>query len=342
MKTALSFDDVLLVPRYNDIESRDDVSLETSISGLALDIPIIAANMPSVCGRHMAMAMAEQGGLGIIHRMQAPAEQQDDVLYVSEEGYPVGAAVGVALSEYNRGSSLVKVETDILCVDVAHGHQERTLKMALSLLRADQRVIVGNIATAEAAEYFDREIPDEFQDRVSLKVGVGGGSVCKTRIQTGFGVPTLQSVMDVSAALEDSSMSIIADGGFRNSGDIVKALAAGADAVMLGSLLAGTHEAPGNVIYNNQKQYKIYRGAASRGEKKDFFGKADYIEGEEMLVPYKGFVEDVLKELTDGIRSGLTYCGVDNIVDLHNDAEFIRITQAGYQESVPHGLLWQN
>jgi IMP dehydrogenase len=218
------------------------------------------------------------------------------------------------------------------------------MEVALEFLDTyDSPLIIGNIATADAAMNFGQQISNIDHPRVALKVGVGGGSVCTTRIKTGFGLPTLQSVMDVYEALQslDSEISIIADGGLKSSGDIVKALAAGADAVMLGSLLAGTKEAPGDVIKDDKTglKYKVYRGAASYGAKESFTGATEYVEGAERLIDYKGAVQKTVLSLTDGIRSALTYCGVDNLTDLCDEAEFVRITEAGFKESMPHGIF---
>lgn len=342
MKTALSFDDVLLVPGYNDVGSRADVSLGTTVADVMLEIPIIAANMPSVCENQMAESLGSCGGLGIVHRMQSPERQCDQIINMP---YPVGGAIGIGEGWYDRAELLIKSGINIICLDVAHGHQERVIEVAMQFLVAFKNtpLIIGNIATANAAATFDMHIPDYNQERVALKVGVGGGSVCTTRIKTGFGVPTLQSVFDVAEALKEreSGISIIADGGLKSSGDIVKALAAGADAVMLGSLLAGTRQAPGDVIKDDKTglKYKVYRGAASYGAKAVHFGEAEYVEGAERLIPYKGDVKKTIDSLVDGIRSGLTYCGVDNLADLRGEAEFVRITDAGFKESLPHGIF---
>jgi IMP dehydrogenase len=342
MKTALSFDDVLLVPGFNAIESRSDVTLETDVAGVHLHLPIIAANMPSVCEYYMADAVGAAGGIGIIHRMQSIGSQCDDVAMNAQ--FKTGAAIGIGEDWKVRAESLMGAMATLICLDVAHGHQERVMDVALEFLDTyDSPLIIGNIATAEAAVDFAQQISNIDHSRVALKVGVGGGSVCTTRIKTGFGVPNLHSVVDVSRALLhiDSDISIIADGGLKSSGDIVKALAAGADAVMLGSLLAGTKEAPGDVIKDDKTglKYKVYRGAASYGAKAAHFGEAEYVEGAERLVPYKGPVIKTLNSLADGIKSGLTYCGVDSITDLKHEAEFVRITEAGFKESMPHGIF---
>jgi IMP dehydrogenase len=198
-------------------------------------------------------------------------------------------------------------------------------------------LIVGNLATYQAAEYFLKHVAS---DRLSLKVGVGGGSVCTTRVRTGCGMPTFQSVLDVVAATRETkyNVAVIADGGIRTSGDVVKCLAAGADAVMLGSILAGTDEAPGSVVRTKEGLFKQYYGSASHRAKKEFFGSSEYVEGAERLVPYKGSVAKVLSHLLDGVRSGFTYCGASSLSELRSTASFVRVSGSGYLEGLPHGL----
>ena len=343
MRTALSFDDVLLVPNHSEVGSRANVSLRTVVGGLKLHIPILASNMPSVCEEDMAGAMGLMGGLGIVHRMQPIVEQARQVSH--NVYYQVGGAIGISEAWKTRAESLMGAMVSIICIDVAHGDQGRVFDVALEFLDTykDTPLLVGNFATSKAAYALLGQVQKQDLNRVALKVGVGGGSVCTTRIRTGCGVPTLQSVMDIYTMTSDffPQVSIVSDGGCRNSGDIVKALAAGADAIMTGSLLAGTDEAPGDIIKDDKTglKYKVYRGAASYGAKKDYFGEAEYVEGAERLTPYKGEVHKVLLSLVDGIKSGLTYCGVDNLSDLRERAEFVQITSAGFGESMPHGLF---
>tara|TARA_Y100000310_G_scaffold341963_1_gene443096 strand:+ start:187 stop:1212 length:1026 start_codon:yes stop_codon:yes gene_type:complete len=336
---VLSFDDVLLVPKYNPVRSRSEVSLATQVGGLSLESPILGANMPSVCGHEMATALSSEGALGIIHRM-CSIEKQASMVQKSE-GY-VGAAIGIGDDWKERAAACIDGGAHIICVDVAHGDQDRVVEVSRQFLEEfDVPLIIGNIATEDAARSFIMGLCMEDQSRVALKSGVGGGSLCSTRVKTGFGLPTLESVWRISAALEKygSPMSLIADGGLKNSGDICKSLAAGADAVMLGSLLSGTDEAPGDVVKNGDALYKMYAGSASHGAKKKFFGKAEYIEGAERLVPYKGPVQKIVQGLHEGIRSGMTYAGASNLEEFQVKAEFVQITAAGYRESIPHGLL---
>lgn len=340
---GLSFDDVLLSPRLNTIDSRDKVDTSTELGTLQLDIPIIAANMPTVCEHEMATAMSLLGGLGIIHRMQSIQEQAYDIktafdgvhFYGSDEDVPViGAAVGIGEDAMERAEACLAAGASVICIDVAHGHDPRlaTLIPKLFSICEGLNVIAGNIATVDAAKYLlDSAGPD--RDRLTLKVGVGGGSVCTTRIQTGCGVPTFQSVLDASP-----QGTVIADGGIKTSGDVVKSLAAGASAVMLGSLLAGTEEAPGDSRHTAHGLVKPYRGAASVTSKRLYFGKEEYVEGEETVIPFKGSVHTVVEKLMEGVRSGFTYCGAENLEDLWANAEFVRITPAGFAESKPHLL----
>ena len=341
IREALSFDDVLLVPSGNSIPSRSAVDTSAFVGDLSLRIPILAANMPSVCEEEMASEIAEHGGLGVIHRMCSIEDQVDMVVAAGPDTYYVGAAIGIGEDWLERSHALVESGAALLCIDVAHGHQDRVLAVLCQAMEdfPTTQFIVGNIATADAAEFFLGETTSDDHDRLALKVGVGGGSVCTTRIKTGFGVPTLQSVLDVAEVVSETSATLIADGGIKTSGDIVKCLAAGADAVMLGSLLAGTTETPGRVLKDDSgRLVKVYRGSASYGAKKKMFGDVEYVEGAERLVPYKGSVTKVLKDLMDGVRSGMTYCGAGVLGELQ-DAEFIRISSAGYAESLPHGVM---
>lgn len=348
MDTALSFDDVLLVPQKTDIESRRDVDISTEIAGVKLQIPIISANMSTVTERQTAFEMARLGGLGIIHRMCEIEEQVFMVLetqrMIEEVNSrpcgafitgPVGAAIGIGDDWLERATSLIGAGADIICIDVAHAHQTKVKKVVDSFRDkfGSFPLIVGNVATREAA----LDLVAGCQNNIAVKVGIGGGSMCSTRVQTGHGLPTLFSVVDVASAF--SSSRIIADGGIKSSGDIVKSLAAGAGAVMIGSLIAGCEETPGRIIKNKDKKYKVYRGEASFGAKMDYLGHSDFIEGEETLVPYKGKLENVIKNLCDGIKSGFSYSGARNIRELKEKAQFVQITQSGYRESIPHGAL---
>ena len=339
MKKTLSFDDVLLVPSYSDIKSRGEVDLSVDMGGnLNLSLPIVASPMDSVSEDEMALAMADAGGISIIHRYNTIERQVELIKRVIAEHYPinVGAAVGVTGDYLERAYAIRAAGVNTICVDIAHGHHT-LMKEALETLRNkfnnSLHIMAGNVATLEGFN----DLADWGAD--SIRVGIGGGSICSTRLQTGHGVPTLQSVMD--CAKSDRDARLIADGGIKTSGDVVKALAAGADAVMLGSMLAGTDETPGGVFvdkYGDGLDYKVYRGMASRNAQMDWRGKSSSPEGISTTVRYKGPVLDVLQDLTGGIKSGFSYSGARTLSELHAKAEFIRQTLAGQSESNTHIL----
>lgn len=342
---ALAFDDVLLVPQYSTVESRRNISLKTQIASVGLEIPILSANMTTVTGAEMAAVMSVKGGLGVVHRMQPIQEQANMITDVRfgllEERTDCQIGFAFGLDDWQeRVHSCMNAGANIAFLDVAHADQFRVVEFIIAWYHNPNRwatpLIVGNIATKHAAEYLVNFVPKEARKYFGLKIGIGGGSMCTTRIQTGAGMPTFQSVYEIAQAGVD--VTLIADGGIKNSGDIVKALAAGADAVMCGALFAGTAETPGSVIKDNRGQkYKIYRGSASYADK---FNRGDpnFIEGEESLVPYKGSVVYVLDQLIDGVRSGFSYVGADTLEKLHARAQFVKITPSGLRESRPHGL----
>ena len=332
MITALSFDDVLLVPRFSEVMSRKDIKIQQALKGLhSLRLPIIASPMDTITGTRMACAMDKQGGIAVIHRYNTIEEQAKMVAEVRMLGHQVGAAIGVGDTFIERAKALVDAGVNFLCVDVAHGHHTK-VRYALGVLKNtfgdDVHLMAGNVATLEAFN----DLADWGAD--SIRVGIGGGSICSTRIQTGHGMPTLQSIMD--CAQSDRDVTLIADGGIRTSGDIVKALAAGADFVMLGSLLAGTDETPGQVINTKNGREKIYRGMASKEAQRSWRNRVSSIEGVSHTVPLKGPVADVLGELRTGITSGISYSGATCIKSLQSRATFVRQTQSGQVESSTH------
>ena len=335
MQEALTYDDVLLVPQYSDIRSRSEIDLQT----YNFKLPIISSPMDSVTESDMAIAMDKAGGLGIIHRYNDISEQVQEVIKVKKQTNKVAAAVGISGDYLERSSELIKNGCNILCLDVAHGHHI-LMKEALSTLRKNcgdlVTIIAGNIATPQG--YMD--LSNWGAD--IIRATIGGGSICTTRVQTGHGFPGLQTVFDCRHIKESFNLKtgIIADGGIRNSGDIVKALAAGADFVMIGSLLAGTDETPGAVMINpeNQMKFKIYRGMASKEAQKDWKGSYSSHEGVSSTVPYKGSVHDVLGDLERGIRSGLSYSGVRTIKELQEKGIWIKQTNASQVEGSPHIL----
>jgi IMP dehydrogenase len=333
IKQGLCFDDVLLEPQYSDIYSRKEVRTDVKLGSMAtLKIPIVSSPMDTVTESAMASAMIENGGLGIIHRYNSIEVQSSLVKKALEKcSGIVGVAVGVSGDYIDRACAAHEAGARVICVDIAHGHHI-LMRNALKTLRrtfgSAIHIMAGNVATLAAFN----QLSDWGAD--SIRVGVGGGSICSTRIQTGHGVPTLQSIMDCSQT--DRSAMLIADGGIKNSGDIVKALAAGADMVMLGSMLAGTTETPGEIIYLNGNRCKAYRGMASKDAQIQWRGHTASIEGVSSTVPLKGDVKSVVSEIMTGVRSGMSYTGVRTLRELHLKSNFIRQTSAGSVESSTH------
>jgi IMP dehydrogenase len=469
---GLTFDDVLLVPKRSPIVSRSQTNLRTKLSrNITLNIPIISANMDTVTESGMAIALAREGGIGIIHRFMTIEDQVDEILRVKrsesvmieqpytikpdltvaearkameeysvsgllvEEGgkllgiitrrditfeknnklkvselmtkdvitakagitidqakeilhnkrieklpvvddkkhivglitskdilkmeqYPyaskdrkgrllVGAAVGVKGDYLERTEALLEASADIIVVDIAHGHSENAINTVHMIKKAfpNCELIAGNVATGEGSRDLIKAGVD------AVKVGVGSGSICITRVVTGSGVPQLTAVIDSVKVARDYGIPIISDGGIRNSGDITKALAAGASSVMIGSLFGGTDESPGKTLVKNGKKFKMYRGMASfyasLGRKYREAGPQvvdsddlnDYVpEGVEAMVPYNGSVVEIIRQMAGGLRSGLSYCGAKTIPEMQMNAEFIKITSAGYIESQSHDV----
>ena len=333
MKEGICFDDVLLEPLYSDIRSRSEVSLESTfrIAGTKekLSLPIFSAPMDKVTEAEMASALSKAGAMGIVHRYNSIEEQSKIVFDASKDGF-VGAAVGVTDDFMERTHSLVENGVSMICLDVAHGHHVM-VKEALTKIKSsfsNLHVMAGNIATLEAFN----DLADWGAD--SIRCGIGGGSICTTRIQTGHGKPTLQTVIDCSKS--DRDVLLVADGGIKTSGDIVKCLAAGADMVMLGSMLAGTDESPGEIINENGRKCKVYRGMASKEAQFDWRGRTASLEGVASVIPYKGSVIDVVRDLEKGIRSGLSYSGCRSLSEFRNASVMTKQTTAGQFESSAH------
>jgi IMP dehydrogenase len=332
LNEKLSFDDVLLSPRYSDILSRKEISISSNLGQHKFDLPVIASPMDTVTESPMAAAMATHGGLGIIHRYNSIDVQ---CRHIESADALTGGAIGVTGDFIERAQDLVLSGAQVICIDIAHGHHSM-MREALHKLRnnlGDEiHIMAGNVATLEGFN----DLADWGAD--SIRVGIGGGSICSTRVQTGHGVPTLQSILD--CALSDRNVNIIADGGIKNSGDIVKALAAGADFVMIGSILSGTTEAPGEIInrhINGQRvTRKAYRGMASADAQMDWRGRTSSIEGVATTVPFKGPVGPILEQLDNGIRSGFSYSGARNLVEFQAMASMIRQTSASQVEATTH------
>ena len=473
IREGVTFDDVLLVPKYSKITSRSDTDLSTKLSrNISLNMPLISANMDTITESSMAVTVAREGGIGIVHRFLTIQQQVNEVLKVKRSGsiiienpytinseltikdafsimdekqvsgllvtdsnskiigilterdvlfespdssklvkelmtkdvvtaklgvdleqvkeilkhnrieklpivddnnyvkglitsqdisnlekYPnaskdkkgrplVGSAVGVKGDFMERSEALINAGADVLVVDIAHGHSENAINTVKNIKKAfpDCELIAGNVATAKGTEDLIKAGVD------AVKVGVGSGSICITRVITGSGVPQLTAVFDCAEVGNDHGIPIISDGGTRNSGDATKALAAGASSIMVGSILGGTDESPGSTITKNGKRFKIYRGMASlaasmgrRSKETGTFELADdlndYVaEGVEAMVPYKGSVTEIITQITGGIRSGLSYCGASNIKQMQENAEFIKISRAGFAESQSHDV----
>lgn len=337
MKEAVSYDDVLLVPKYSEIESRSQIDIGSNLdSNLRFDLPVISSPMDTVTEDKMALAMDKYGGLGLIHRYNSIEDQVAIAALAcfEDDNAKVGAAVGMTGDFEERALALRSVGVKVLCVDVAHGHHimmERCLKTLKDRFGDEIHIMAGNVATLEGFDALASWGAD------SIRVGIGGGSICSTRLISGHGVPTLASVIECAKSSYD--VKIVADGGVKTSGDIIKSLAAGADFVMIGSLLAGTEETPGETYQNNTgKKYKVYRGMASADAQNSWRGKTSTPEGISTTVPYKGSVDDVLKDLAGGIRSGFSYTGVRSLRELQSKATFIRQTTAGQSESFTHIL----
>ena len=339
-KQTYSFDDVLLVPQHSHIESRTQVDTSNKLSrDINLILPVISSPMDTVTEDSMAVAMHTAGGLGVIHRYNTIQEQVDLIKKssMSGAGQFVAGAIGATGDYLLRAQALREAGTRVICVDVAHGHHT-LMKKALTNLRLefgdDVHIMAGNVATLEA---FD-DLASWGAD--SIRVGIGGGSICSTRMVSGHGMPTFQSILECSRTTYD--VKIIADGGMKTTGDMVKALAAGADFVMVGSMLAGTKETPGETfVGKEQKKYKVYRGMASTAAQKSWRGKSSTPEGVSTTVPYRGSVKNILEDIAGGIRSGLSYSGARSLEELRGKASFIRQSSAAQLESNTH-ILWRN
>jgi IMP dehydrogenase len=333
---GLTFDDVLLVPGKSDVRSRKDPSLATRLTKRhRLELPFISANMDTVTESAMAIAMNKLGGLGILHRFMSVEQQVQEVRVVKEAGCDiVAASIGVHEEGRDRAEALVKAGARILTVDIAHGHSVamlEILKWIKDKFGESVEVIAGNVATPEATDELI------LAGAGAIKVGIGPGSMCTTRMITGCGVPQLTAVAWCVEAARAHGVPVIADGGIKASGDIVKAFAAGAETVMLGSLLSGTLETPGLVHYGK----KHYRGMASRAAQTSWRGglpEGMAPEGEATSVPVKGHVKDVIHELAGGLRSGMSYVNAVQLNEIGEKARFMEMSLSGYRESVAHGV----
>ncbi|MBI3396930.1 guanosine monophosphate reductase [Candidatus Woesebacteria bacterium] len=343
---ALSYDDVLLIPQYSEIDSRSEIDLTTKISpNLTLKIPLISTKMDTVTGVEMAIEMGKLGGMGILPRFESIESQADKVSRVAKAGVPAACAVGVKNGFLERAEILIRAGATVIDIDVAHGHMQKTLEATQMLKNKfgnSITILAGIVATYEAA----KDLYESGAD--SLLVGVGAGSICITRIETGFGLPGFSSLIETSKAARELNKTFMPDAGIRNSGDIVKALGAGASAIVGGFIFAGSEETPGELIEIKEKLFKKYNGSASFAEKtkhtkliKDEVNSnyVKQVEGVESFVAYKGPLKNVVEKLLAGIRSGLSYGGAKNIPDFWSKAKFVRITPGGLKESNVHDVL---
>lgn len=332
---ALCFNDVLLVPKHWEGGSRSEVDLSTEVAGLKLKIPLVSANMASVTEEKMAICIGKAGGLGILHRLCSIEREAEMVCQVKLEGVLVGASIGIDDNALERAKVLIDAGADLICLDVAFFAQHKAHDVATQFRKKFDYfpLVVGNIATWLHVRKFKNFLGAEgiSDANVSYKVGIGSGALCKTRTETGAGIPTFQSILDIRGSVAEQN--IVADGGHKSAGDCVKSLAAGADSVMLGSMLAGTSESPGELVNGE----KIHYGNASAHAKSTFSQRTDHVEGICVKVPYKGRTQDIINSILESIRSGCSYCGAKSLWELRNNAEFVQISSEGYRESTAFG-----
>jgi IMP dehydrogenase len=348
---GLTYDDVLLLPDESDVVP-SEVDVKTRLTrNITLNVPLVSSAMDTVTESTMAIAMAKAGGIGILHRNLSIEDQVQHVKRARKEGI-VGAAVGVGDDGYARAAAIIEAGVSVVVVDTAHGHHRAVLD-AIEKIKKNfpgVEIIGGNVATRAGAQALINAGAD------AVKVGVGPGSICTTRVVAGVGVPQISAIMEAHKACVTANIPLIADGGLQYSGDIVKAIVSGADTVMLGSLLAGTDESPGELIEIDGRKYKGYRGMGSlgamqsRGEQKSY-SKDRYMQddvlSEDKLVPegiegkvrYKGSVATTVHQLVGGLRSGMGYAGAPDIATLKRKGQLVQITSAGLQESHPHDVL---
>ncbi|MCT7729556.1 MAG: IMP dehydrogenase [Lactobacillus iners] len=361
-KKGLTFDDVLLIPAESHVLPNEvDLSVKLA-DNIKLNLPFISAGMDTVTESSMAIAMALQGGMGVIHKNMSIVAQAGEVATVKgvmlsgnftraavdeENQLLVAAAVGVTSDTFQRAQALLEAGANAIVIDTAHGHSAGVLRKIKEIREHFPKatLIAGNVATAEGTKaLFDSGVD-------IVKVGIGPGSICTTRIIAGVGVPQITAIYDAASVAREYGKTIIADGGIKYSGDIVKAIAAGGNAVMLGSMFAGTTETPGQIITDGDKKYKVYRGMGSIGAMAQSHGSSDRYfqggvneanklvpEGIEARVEYKGDVSDTIFQLIGGLRSGMGYVGARNIDELINKAQFVQMTNSGLRESHPHDV----
>lgn len=344
MKELVTFDDVLIVPKFSTIKSRKDVDISSEVSGLPfLRVPVISANMDTITESVMAKELRSLGAVGCLHRFLSIEDNIKlfkDSIYVHEYGRsaPI-VSIGLGNNEIERAQALFSAGARYFCIDVAHGASIEVVNQVNKLgdmYGEDICLIVGNFATGESVKRF-KELC-KIQPK-AFKIGIGPGSACTTRIKTGVGIPQLSAIMDCVQI--NPNTAFIADGGLKTPGDIAKALAAGAKCVMLGGMLSGTEETPGNKVQTSDSGiwFKEYRGSASKESYEAQNKNSDWrtAEGESFLVPYKGRVEGIIKDIEGGLRSAFSYVGASNLKEFQQNCEFIRITNSGVKENKAHG-----
>lgn len=346
-ESGLTFDDVLLLPNYTGIK-REDIDISSYLTEkIKLAIPLISSPMDTVTDAKMAVVLGKLGGLGVIHRNSSTIEQAAQVEQVKKEGLLAAAAVGTGNDFEARVEALIKAGIDVLVIDSAHGFSKWVIEATKYIAQKYKHIalVSGSVATAAGAKALIEA------GAKAIRVGMGPGSICTTRIVSGMGVPQITAIMETVAISRKYAIPVISDGGLRHSGDIVKALSAGASTVMSGSLFAGTAQSPGKAVTINGKKYKSYRGMGSIAAMKDGsaarYGQEYRIgqekkliaEGVEGLIPYKGTVEEVIIQLTGGLRTGMYYAGVKNIEELQEETRLMRVTQASLIEGYPHDIM---
>ncbi|MBL6798991.1 MAG: IMP dehydrogenase [Candidatus Pelagibacter bacterium] len=346
IKEALTFDDVTMAPKYSGVlPSEVDTSTKLS-ANLTLKIPLLSSAMDTVTESKMAIAIAKAGGIGVIHRNLNIKKQIEEIRKVKKQGLLVGAAVGAGPQELKRAEAILKEQINLIVVDTAHGHSKKVAEIVKAIKKIKTKkttLCAGNIATADAAKFLIKLGVD------IVKVGIGPGSICTTRLVAGIGVPQLSAILAVKQGIKNNKTKIISDGGIKYSGDIAKALSAGADAVMIGSLFAGSTETPGKLIKKNGKLFKSFRGmgsvgAMNKGSADRYFQKkqkdtSKYVpEGVEGFVKYKGDVKNIIYKLIGGLKSSMGYLGAKKVLYLKTKPNFVKITKAGFYESMVHNV----
>jgi len=346
IKEALTFDDVTLAPNYSEILPSQTETKTILSKNLTLKIPLLSSAMDTVTESKMAIAIAKEGGIGVIHRNLDIKKQIFEIKKVKSKKLKVGAAVGAGPKEILRAEAILEEKVDLIVVDTAHAHTKKVAEIIKKIKKkksSKTTLCAGNIATAEAAKFLAKLGVD------IIKVGIGPGSICTTRLVAGIGVPQLTAIIDAKKGVKNKKVTIISDGGIKFSGDIAKALAAGADAVMIGSMFAGTVETPGKLLKKNGQLYKNFRGmgsvgAMNKGSADRYFQKiqkdtSKYVpEGVEGLVKFKGNVNNIIYKLIGGLKSSMGYLGSKKIINLRKKPKFVKITKAGFYESMVHNI----